>query len=649
MADDLDIDDFVCLPREPAGTPSTAVPPAPSSLQLVRDSGAAHLARGTQQEVPKHTHTLHRPHSKHAEQAPDDLDDDMVIVGRSSTPEAPAGSPSADEQQHEGYARPEYHARWGSANGALEAAWHDVKLPQSALECRQPRYRELIRHGVPDSKRRRVWMAAACTEELLRRRPHAFELAFESTFGTMGVPPEIGVVPLFGAARLPTDAMCLSEEGVHAAKVVLCMLANQHTELVCCPRLPAVVALLLHFMHFSDAFVVAEAMLESSAAWQARAARSSFTGGSGGGYSGDDVDGADDEEEAHTSVPYLETSRPAVEVFNRSFASSVPYVVGSKTARVAQRLGLDVAGQLAPALFDTLLADALPFGLVVRVADLYMNEGGSVLQRVALVLLAQYRQVLDQAVSADDFVQRLLQGAMQQDVRGAPLIEASCRRLLPASRADRIARKHREALAQQPCLVDDEAPVYYRPKLAQRSTVLTRPLYLEALWGLVPRPLAITDPVLVYEAERDGFNLRHLLEASDGVAPCLVLVRTDKGHVAGFYTAVPLSEALVRKRGAAFGDGETFVFTLAPAVHKYCWAERAEHSNTAFIHYDTQGALHVGAGRSGAALSFTEDLQVDSNPCDTFASPSLFPPLADSSGSSTTKVVCVSLEVMTFG
>jgi len=280
--------------------------------------------------------------------------------------------------------------------------------------------------------------------------------------------------------------------------------------------------------------------------------------------------------------------------------------------------------------------------------DCFMNEGSNVLIRIALALMQQYRNLLYNAVDADDFIGRLLQGAVSQSVRDAPLIKSAFRLRISDSRTSRIKREHEEALLLE--YTEDRCQqVYYRPKMSQPSTVLLEPILLETLWGLLPRPLAITDPVLVYEAERDGFNLRRLMENTADVAPCLIIARSKEGNIAGFYSSVSLSEAFSRKRGRSFGDGETFVFSLTPNAAKYGWDETGPNSNTAYLVYDDSGSLHVGAGRNAAALSFTEDLQVDSNPCDTFASPVLFAELTEHDGKPAAKsVVCVSLEVFSF-
>lgn len=705
---DLDLDaDVVIVGRSPAavGTPHSTEPAPASSSWRQRLAAALSLTAASSSSLfpaettADHHHSHSHSHSRHNSAAATASSSSSSSLSQLSAPLQPqvqgtdviSNDDDADDElcvAREGFATPEYRAQWGAASAALAPAWRGVPVPRSAAECRG-RVGILVRRGVPDGLRRRVWMAAAGVAEYCVRCPRAYEHAVAATFGPLGVPAAIGTYPLFGARALPVAATCLAPAGVHAAKAVLCMVATRHAELLCCPRLPAVVLLLLHFMGLRDAFLTVEAMLAHTAEWAALAggtadgSSSSSSPRSTSSATTTSTSSSGSASASATALPYFETSPSDAVQVGLALADALAPVAGSRVARAADRLRVDVAGTLAPALLDTLFAGTLPLGLVVRVADCFLNEGRSVLLRVALALVVQYRAVLVAAPTADDFARRLEQAALQQPVLDAPLLKAAFRIRLPSSSSSSSSSSWASsssssaAAAAAAAAVAAESArcqqVYYRPKMAQPSTVLTGPLLLEALWALVPRPLAITDPVLVYEAERDGFNLRRLLEATRAAAPCLVLLRTSAGAVAGFYAAVPLGDALARPRGRAFGDGETFVFTLAPAVRKYAWAEDAPHSNTAFLVYDDLGTLHVGAGRTGAALSLTEDLQAESNPCDTFASPALFgdgsssdssdevpsvPSTAattttattgmSSSSSSPSLVVCASLEVFTF-
>jgi len=527
-----------------------------------------------------------------------------------------------EHPQKEGYATPAYREEWGKENDDLAYAWDKVPVT-SVTSCRRQN-KFLIRRGIPDDLRRTVWMASAGVDEFLLRHPRVYELAMQSTFGSMEVPTDFAVVPMFGTEKLPVQYMCLNEEGIHATKAILCMVASNHSELLCCPRLPPVVMLLLHFMNLKDAFITIEAMLEHTADWRDHA----------------DSDGYDE-----TALPYFDMSGSEVEAFYRSFSTLISTQLGIKMSRTIERVGLDVAGVIAPMVFDNLFAEVFPFGLVVRVMDCFMNEGSNVLLRVALALMSQYKNVLYSAVSADDFTQRLLQGALQQSVSDAPVIKDAFRIRLSDARTSRIKREQHELVMQEQGSDEHCQQVYYRPKMSEKSSVLCSALLLENLWGLLPRPLAITDPVIVYQAERDGFNLKRLMESTSDIAPCMVIARSRENSIVGFYSSVSLSEAFKKKRGTSFGDGETFVFSLTPSACKYSWDDQSPDSNTAFFVYDEFGSLNVGAGRNGAALSFTEDLHVDSNACDTFNCPPLF---AEQTGSYPHRPVCVAIEVLAF-
>jgi hypothetical protein len=153
--------------------------------------------------------------------------------------------------------------------------------------------------------------------------------------------------------------------------------------------------------------------------------------------------------------------------------------------------------------------------------------------------------------------------------------------------------------------------VYYRPKLAKASGIFTD-VELETLWSFVPRRYAICDPVLVFDSEKDGFNLRTLLDRTERAAPVLVVLKARDDAVFGFYSSVPLSPA-TGVRGRPFGDGEVFLWVLRPSPAKFAWTQ----ANDSFLIAD-RASLFVGAGGKGFGLVLTEDLRALSNSCATF-------------------------------
>ena len=145
---------------------------------------------------------------------------------------------------------------------------------------------------------------------------------------------------------------------------------------------------------------------------------------------------------------------------------------------------------------------------------------------------------------------------------------------------------------------------------------------------MIPRPLAITDPELVFSTDvGGGFNLRAMMASTQFNTPFLTIfkVKTPEGKfiVPGFFSSVPLSDGYVVKSGTPFGDGTTFLFVLdGENSRKFPWSEKAP--NRAFFTFDGS-CLYVGAGKDGAAFAFTDDLFVDSNRCDTFGTEKFFP------------------------
>lgn len=111
---------------------------------------------------------------------------------------------------------------------------------------------------------------------------------------------------------------------------------------------------------------------------------------------------------------------------------------------------------------------------------------------------------------------------------------------------------------------------------------------------------------LKYSLRRDGASMDTLLSLScmrdrsgkPTYSSSVILIEDSWGHIFGVYVAHALEN-----KADYYGNGESFVFTLAPEVQKYQWTG----ANTMFI-ISNPKTLVVGGGGEGFALQLDDEL-----------------------------------------
>lgn len=148
---------------------------------------------------------------------------------------------------------------------------------------------------------------------------------------------------------------CLTKEGVSGVKKILICISSLYPDIVYCPLLPAVTALLLHYSHDeAQCFENTCRLLYSNA--------------------------------PHTS--YIDQSFLTHEASCMTFGD-----LANKHCPSAHRLIASSADNIFEVYSEWLvwLFDDLPFDYVIRIFDMYLLEGQKVLYRIALALLRQYQ------------------------------------------------------------------------------------------------------------------------------------------------------------------------------------------------------------------------------------------------------------------
>lgn len=186
-------------------------------------------------------------------------------------------------------------------------------------------------------------------------------------------------------------------------------------------------------------------------------------------------------------------------------------------------------------------------------------------------------------------------GDAEQDARPGPQAEG-------VAEADCASRDH---------LFPGNHSLHFQP-------ILTNGVDVQWVVSLAPEARHNERWTLLYSTANDGISLNTLFRANQsagGSGPALMLIRDDKGGVFGAYT----SDRWRREKiGRCYGNGEAFVFSVAPQRVRYSWTQ----ANYLF-QSGSSASLSLGGG-SHFAIWLDGDLHNGtSGTCETFGSPCL--------------------------
>ncbi|KNC53970.1 glycoside hydrolase, family 15:P [Thecamonas trahens ATCC 50062] len=105
------------------------------------------------------------------------------------------------------------------------------------------------------------------------------------------------------------------------------------------------------------------------------------------------------------------------------------------------------------------------------------------------------------------------------------------------------------------------------PELIGTSSLFT-PAMLSSLWSWIPRRYTDDTFALVFQTQRDGYNMETLLRLADNLSPLVLVLQTTRGAVVGAYLSTGFESS---STGSFSGSGETFIFSLHPDMRKYTW------------------------------------------------------------------------------
>ncbi|CAF1065546.1 unnamed protein product [Brachionus calyciflorus] len=144
------------------------------------------------------------------------------------------------------------------------------------------------------------------------------------------------------------------------------------------------------------------------------------------------------------------------------------------------------------------------------------------------------------------------------------------------------------------------------------------PEQISTLWRWLPTRYQILELQLIYSTNIHGCRLMTLMDKIEYYQSTILVVKTTTNSIFGAFCSMPWSERISKERSYKpkfFGNGETFLFELAPRVEKYEWIGKSEmskgrttNSQEMFMYADMEKLVVGGGCEKGVGLLINSDL-----------------------------------------
>jgi len=245
-----------------------------------------------------------------------------------------------------------------------QQTWNTISIPSDPLVCSQ-KLKSQIRRGVPDAKRRKLWKVLTHAQKINASEIEGiYKDRLKEVFGSK-IPKKIQKIPTF-AGEVHFENFFLRKEAEEVAKRILCVLAMEHPEMSFCPLIPDLVHIFLHFYPEDETFMNVNQMIKrsKSTSWYFPTTKKGKRG---------------------VFVRIFFDFAVGWRIFEYTFDDLVEKLFPKVWKRICQ-LEMQSCIHFTDGWFKRIFISWLPFQVVLRVMDAYLNEGSKV-ERMSLAIL----------------------------------------------------------------------------------------------------------------------------------------------------------------------------------------------------------------------------------------------------------------------
>eukprot|EP00276_Gloeochaete_wittrockiana_P001043 CAMPEP_0184675530 /NCGR_PEP_ID=MMETSP0308-20130426/87838_1 /TAXON_ID=38269 /ORGANISM="Gloeochaete witrockiana, Strain SAG 46.84" /LENGTH=502 /DNA_ID=CAMNT_0027123243 /DNA_START=1 /DNA_END=1506 /DNA_ORIENTATION=- len=439
--------------------------------------------------------------------------------------------------------------------------WNKVEIPEDPIAASK-QLQWMIRRGVPDNKRREVWCAVTGLKQMIEQRgPNWFYIKRACALGEV-LPTKHYNVPLFGGELHP-EMHCLSPQGYLSLQRCLCTLAFNYSAVAFAPMLPDLTFCLLHFLSEEETYTLLDHLVTEGASTL-----------------------------KHFAISFVAENQ-IVECFLTIARKRLPVLL-----QHANRLGVDL-GEAMRLWMRRFFVGTLPYFMVLRILDIYLNEDVRIFIRIALSILSESAPLLIATSSLSEFYDTL--SRFCHDLRDTSALFG-----------DSLSINVPKSLVRENVTMPETRAyqVYYRPSIKIPSSIITNEQF-ELLYMMLPRRVKLLDPHRIFTTEEDGYSLQTLIDRGKRHKYTVLIIRTETKRVFGAYINTRWQWSDIK---TWWGDNQFFLFILHPTPQIFPVTLKNR-----FICFTDRSGIKFGMDGNGYGMTIDYDLERGSSTaCDTF-------------------------------
>ncbi|KAJ6249454.1 nucleolar protein 7/estrogen receptor coactivator-related [Anaeramoeba flamelloides] len=432
--------------------------------------------------------------------------------------------------------------RFANRKEKLISKWKKIKFPNDR-NLITVKMKKLIRKGIPEEYRARVWLLVTNGTERLENYSDGYERCLIKLFGTgTPYPTKFSDYPKFSGIH---DYKYHHFNDTTPFERLMHVLENEYLdEIEYCLPISDIVSILFLYFNEREVYAIITEMMDQS----------------------------------KINQKYFPTNKFESNLFEETF---IDLILMKKKKIVKKMAKIEVNPlKFVSKWFSRTFVSVLPFQCVLRIFDSYLYEGTKVFYRIGLAILKMCKTKLIKMENEKQFIEILntfFQGLTEKKIEQMMNIAFKLY-LSRAKHFDRLDQKNIEEksdeLLLRQCLFSDvkknSVSRFSEIDVEGNSKILTKKKF-EMIHSQIPDIFQVFNLKLVFASWEHGYNLGTLyrLSLKEGNGPLLLIIRTTKpkwGVILGAFLTQNFS---ISKN--FYGKGNSFVFTFDKQFEVFHW------------------------------------------------------------------------------
>lgn len=379
----------------------------------------------------------------------------------------------------------------------LVMQWKNVAMPKRHVDVTKT-LKRLIRLGVPETLRRDYWLGVTAARETLKHTNNLYLTDFINTYSTYKAhmpQDEVTIESVqprmfadFGG-HLDTDSehCYLTQEGITAAKRILCVLNDRNQDIDFCPMIPSIVSILLTHLDEAETYAALYHMI-----YVTRRVKWFFR-----------LNKMD-----HALF---------VESFKDLLRKRLPDV-----SRHMENIDFDL-NAMAHVWFEHMFISYLPFNFTIRLFDGFVNEGCKVLYRAGFAILKTLKEQILQCQSPNFLSKIIFDKSLEFDDE-EQFFKTAYSLTLRRKYMKQLDEKNKGNIDMSK--IDNRPTAFVKPKFCEghSSEIIKNMSQWELLVTWLPMIQRVRKMQKIFTTSTHGYSLSSLYDKCSDSGACLIVI-----------------------------------------------------------------------------------------------------------------------------